>query len=139
MRKLLILALSVLVLGGCTSGSFFTPISSINSKAVPSQVTENSDGSTTFEFKFTLEPFDARKALQRIDEFLAGYANEKKFTGYEVEKVNGKTIAGSNDGGSSWVAPASASFAMSQSDKTTINGKDQYGRILVMARFRTQQ
>ncbi len=137
MRKLLILVLVISFLEGCASG-FFPPVSTIYAKANANHVTDNGDGSTTFEFKFVLDPFDTRKALQRIDEFLAGYASDKKFTGYAVEKVNDKAVE-KGTSGSDWVAPASATFVMSAADKTTVSGKDRYGRILVQARFTTQQ
>ena len=130
MRRILILACVAAVLAGCAS-----TVSSIYGGAHENGIVENKDGSTTFEFKFMLDPFDATKAMQRIDEFLAGYAGKKGFASYEVESVNGKAIPYDRRGAGSWVVPAGAGLVLGPSDKMIAGGKDQYGRILVQARF----
>jgi hypothetical protein len=132
MRKLFVLACAVAILAGCMSSPFY---STIYGKANPSYSSENSDGSTLIEFKFILDPFDAKKAMQRIDEYLTGYAGGKGFAGYDVENVNGKTIEKSSRGAGSWVAPASSNFVLEPSYKTSVAGKDQYGRIRLQVRF----
>ena len=133
MRRFLVPACALAVLVGCMSTNPF--YSTSYGEAHPSNVFQNSDGSTLVEFKFLLDSFDAGKAMQRIDEYLAKYAGEKGFVGYDVENVNGKAIEKSQSGAGSWVAPASRNFAFEQLDITSVGGKNQHGRIRVRVRF----
>ncbi|MGO9308814.1 MAG: hypothetical protein ACLQDL_07315 [Spirochaetia bacterium] len=132
MRKLLILALAVAALASCKSVPFF---STSYGEAHPNGMWDNGDGSTTIEFKFIIDQFDARKAMERIDEYLAKYAEKEKFSGYDVVNVNDRPI---NSGeGSSWAAPAGASYVMSPSDVESMNGRPQFVHIRVQVRFQT--
>src|SRR5271157_1710138 len=124
MRKLLVLAFAVAVLAGCKSVPFF---STSYGEAHPYNSFDNDDGSTTIEFKFILDRFDAKEAMQRIDEFLTKYSGEKGFTGYNVENVDGRPIDA--DEGSSWVAPAGASWVKSPANVDNQMGKEQYVHI----------
>src|SRR5208337_711828 len=89
MRKLLVLAFAAAVLTGCNSVPFF---STSYGEAHPYNDFDNKDGSTTIEFKFTLDQFNTRQAMQRIDEFLTKYSGEKGLTGYDVENVDDRPI-----------------------------------------------
>lgn len=132
MRKLLILACAVAVLAGCKSVPFF---SSSDLEAHPSGMWDNGDGSAIVEFKFIMDPFDARKAMQRIDEYLTKYSGEKGYAGYDVLSVNEKPIPAGDNASPSWMAPASENFFMSPADIMTTGSRSQFGRIRVQVRF----
>ncbi len=130
MRKLLVLAFAVAVLAGCKSVPFF---STSYGEAHPYNSFDNNDGSTMIEFKFTLDQFDTRRAMQRIDEFLTKYSGEKGLTGYDVENVDDRPINAGE--GSAWVAPAAASWVKSPANVEMMMGREQYVHIRVQVMF----
>ncbi len=134
MRKVCVLVGVVAVLAGCMS----TPRYSTSfGEAHPQQSYANSDGSILFEFKFILDPFDARQAMKRIDEYLVKFAHEKGFGGYDVESVNDRAIKKTDTADSSWVDPATASFHFDGADIVATGGRPLYGLIRVRLKFTT--
>lgn len=81
MKKSLIILCAVM-LAGCMS------VSSTYDGAKPVHSVQNTDGSATFEFLFEGSEFDGIKASQRIDEYFAGYRNEKELGGYEIMDIS---------------------------------------------------
>ena len=135
MKKTLVILFVVALMAGCAS----TPMSSVYDGAKPSHVIANGDGSTTFEFTFPYDNnWNADMAMQRMDEYLTGYAKENGFAGYDVLKVDGKLIEKTNTGSAVLVLIAAGAGGYAHNDKPTPEAKrDAFARILVQVKFKT--
>jgi hypothetical protein len=130
MKKILVAVFAVALLAGCAT------ISSIYNGARPNKVVENRDGTITFEFLFPAKGIDSKMALQRMDEYLAGYASDNGFSGYDQISFDVSVVETTNGG--SVVAAAFGTWGsdLSGSGRTYQASQDQYLRALVQLKFK---